>query len=227
MKEIKKVKYYKIIINTDPNVTGIKSGKEQIIDFIDDENTSQNRLTKYGENHFDLLDASFDMHKFRAHIQALPTDILSTIFLSYDGFFISEKLKNTFKEYKIGNFHYLDTTIQGFDNYTYLNLAKNKIINFEQSSFVIKNTISNNHIENITINSHEEYLDKNKAFLMSGKFQYKVIPTSIFLNETCDLFNATMALGMLVSERLKKNMVESHITGVKFEDLDIEFYIEK
>jgi len=228
---MKKIEYHNLNASILPNTTGVKSGKEQIIDFIDDKNTTEERKAKYGDYHLELLDDSFDLTKFRAHVQAKPTDILSSAYLSSDGFFLSKKAINIFSKYSINNFQYLKTLIHGHQcenwSYKYLNIGTSDIINFSSSRFIIKNIINNKIIDKIIINSIEDMIKKNQEFLYSGEFELAVKPQQIILLNEYDLLRPRIGNGILISNNLKNEVEKEGLTGFEFIESDIEFYINE
>ncbi|GEN77703.1 hypothetical protein [Chryseobacterium hagamense] len=229
---MKLVKYYKMKSSISSEVTGIKSEKEQLIDFVDFENNTPERISKYGVNHFELLDDTFDMTKFKAHVQANETDVLSSVFLSSDGFFINNKLRTILEEYKISNYRFMDVKIHGHQcadwKYFFLNIESISNIDYKKSIFVINKRIKSLRKPefekeiNSPINSFKDLVKENKRITKEEGVLFSSYPKKIVMDEYFDLLRPEIDTVMWCSEELKRRIEKEKISGVEFMELNVE-----
>lgn len=229
---MKLVKYYRIKSSISSNITGIKSETNQLIDFVDLENNTPERISKYGVNHFELLDDSFDMTKFRAHVQAEATDVLSSVFLSSDGFFINNKFRNLLQDYKISNHTFMDVKIHGHQcldwEYYFLNIETLSNIDYKKSNFVINKRIKSlrkpEYEKKIhsPIHSFEDLIKENKRITKEEGALFSSYPKKIVMNEYFDLLRPEIDTIIWCSEKLKSSIEKEKISGIEFMDIDVE-----
>ncbi len=225
---MKKVSYYKISPSVDKKITGTK--ESQIINFIDPENNSVERTKIYSYIGLDHINTSLDFTKFKADDKAKVTDILSSNFFS-SYYIISEKFKKIIEHFTFHNIIFLDSVVTfKTEKYNYFILSIIEtidIVNFSKSTFIVDDLSPALRFggDIIEVTSNEDYILKSSKIWKEKGFGYGLIPTKIVLNYMSDLVKFPFGM-TLISEDLKQKIEEEKLTGVVFEETDIEFYLE-
>lgn len=226
---MKKVNYYKINHSVDKKITGTK--ESQIINFIDPENNSVERTKNYSYVGLDHIDTSMDFTKFKADDRAKVTDILSSNFFS-SYYIISEKFKKIIEDLTFHNIIFLDSVVTfKTEKYNYFILSIIEtidIVNFSKSTFIVDRFSPALRFggDIIEVTSNEDYSLKSSEIWKEKGFGYGLIPTKIVLNYMSDLVKFPFGM-TLISENLKQKIEEEKLTGVQFEETDIEFYLNE
>lgn len=226
MINVKKVNYYKLNYSVDKKITGTKDS--QIIDFIDPENNSVERTKNYSYIGLNHINSSIDFTKFKADDKAKVTDILSSNFFS-SYYMVSEKFKKIIEDFTFHNIIFLDSEVT-FKNekyhYSILSMIETiDIVNFAESTFIMDRLSpalrSGGAI--IEVASNEDYSSKSSEIWNKKGFGYGLIPKKIVINYSSGFVKFPFGITLL-SEELKQKIEKEKLTGVVFEETEIEFY---
>ena len=226
---MKKVNYYKISYSVDKKITGTKDS--QIINFIDPENNSVERTKNYSYIGLNHIDSSLDFTKFKADDKAKRTDILSSNFFS-SYYIISKKFKKIIEDFTFHNIIFLDSVVtfknSKYDYFILSIIETIDIINFSKSTFILDRLSPALRFggDIIEVTSNDDYSLKSSKIWDEKGFSYGLIPTKIILNYMSDLVKLPFGI-TLISEELKQKIEEEKLTGVVFEETDIEFYLNQ
>ena len=226
---MKKVNYYKISYSVDKKITGTKDS--QIINFIDPENNSVERTKNYSYIGLNHIDSSLDFTKFKADDKAKRTDILSSNFFS-SYYIISKKFKKIIEDFTFHNIIFLDSVVtfknSKYDYFILSIIETIDIINFSKSTFILDRLSPALRFggDIIEVTSNDDYSLKSSKIWDEKGFSYGLIPTKIILNYMSDLVKLPFGI-TLMSEKLKQKIEEEKLTGVVFEEIDIEFYLNQ
>lgn len=226
---MKKVNYYRINYSVDKKITGTKDS--QIINFIDPENNSVERTKNYSYIGLNHIDSSLDFTKFKTDDKAKKTDILSSNFFS-SYHIISEKFKKIIEHFTFHNIIFLDSVVTfKNDKYNYFILSIIEtidIVNFSKSTFILDRFSPALRFggDIIEVTSNDDYSLKSSKIWDEKGFGYGLIPTKIILNYMSDLVKLPFGI-TIISENLKQKIEEEKLTGIVFEETDIEFYLDQ
>lgn len=226
---MKKVNYYKIDYSVDSKITGTNGS--QIINFIDTENNSVERTNKYSYLGLNHINPDIDFTKFKADDKAKMTDILSSDFFS-SYYIISEKFKEIIEKFTFHNIIFLESIITlKNEKYIYFIVSIIEtvdIVNFLKTTFITDRLSSalRKGGEVTQVNSNDDYSLKSSQIWNEKGFGYGLIPTKVVLNFMSDFVKLPFGI-TIISERLKQKIEKEKLTGVVFEETDIEFYIEE
>lgn len=81
--------------------------------------------------------------------------------------------------------------------------------------------------EKISVLSFEDYKEKGRLLRIEKGFAFELIPVELKLNYSSDMLQFPFSGLKYVSEKLKQKIEEEKLTGVEFEETDIEFYLEE
>jgi len=222
---MKKINLYSLSYSVDEDETGVDGN--QINDFIDPKNDSVKRTDKYQGFYDDFLGDDFDLEKFSADEKAKPTDLLSSTYLNQNGFFVSTAFVELLKSFRICCYKYRDSYIKNLsekNDYHFLNLIMCPKIDFEKSSFVIENDITEEQLEPVKLTSLQDYRAKINKLHSDKSFDFTITPQKLVLQDVCDLFMYEISGEYLVSEGLKKALEKSELSGYVIEPFDVEIY---
>lgn len=222
---MKKVNLYSLSYSVDENETGVDGN--QINDFTDPKNDSVKRTDKYQGFYDDFLGDDFDLKKFSADEEAKPTDLLSSSYLNQNGFFVSTDFVELLKAFKICCYKYRNVYIKNLGekkDYHFLNLIMCPKIDFEKSSFIIENDITEEQFEAVKLTSLQDYRDKLNKLHSDKSFDFTLSPQKLVLHDLCDLFMYEISGEYLISEELKKALEKSKLTGYEIEPFDVDFF---
>ncbi|WP_299769047.1 hypothetical protein [uncultured Dokdonia sp.] len=231
-----KINFYKLKYSIDLKIVGNIYNTElnyQIEEFIDNKNNDKERFDLYRGGDSDHINSNIDMTVFKAHNNAIMTDLMSSSFFRQNGYFISNRFAELLKEFNIEESKLLDCTItnkQKKYSYKFLSIiATSKNINIENSTFrVIEDTAYNPVIKenNIKFNSLGDLADKTRETYFETNGEFKLEPIRVILNRSTDLFQSELDYTTLISERLKNKIEYEGLTGFDFEraKLKTEFY---
>ncbi len=229
MISMEKVNYYKMNYSVDKKITGTREA--QIINFIDPENNSPERTKNYSYIGLNHIDSSMDFTKFKADEKAKVTDILSSNFFS-SYYMISGKFKKIIEDFTFHHIIFLDSIVT-FRNerYPYFILSVIEtidIVNFPKSTFIADrlSPALRSGGDIVAVTSNNDYVLKSSQVWNEKGFGYSLIPTKIVLNYRSDLVKFPFGM-TLISEKLKQKIEEEKLTGIVFEETDIEFYIDQ
>lgn len=226
---MKKVNYYKIDYSVDSKITGTNGS--QIINFIDTENNSVERTNKYSYLGLNHINPDIDFTKFKADDKAKMTDILSSDFFS-SYYIISEKFKKTIEKFTFHNIIFLESIITlKNEKYIYFIVSIIEtvdIVNFLKTTFITDrlSPALRKGGEVTRVNSNDDYSLKSSQIWNEKGFGYGLIPTKVVLNFMSDFVKLPFGI-TIISERLKQKIEKEKLTGVVFEEINIEFYIEE
>ena len=222
---MKKINLYSLSYSVDEDETGVDGN--QINDFIDPKNDSVKRTDKYQGFYDDFLGDDFDLEKFSADEKAKPTDLLSSTYLNQNGFFVSTAFVELLKSFRICCYKYRDSYIKNLsekNDYHFLNLIMCPKIDFEKSSFVIENDITEEQLEPVKLTSLQDYRAKINKLHSDKSFDFTITPQKLVLQDVCDLFMYEISGEYLVSEGLKKALEKSELSGYVIEPFDVEIF---
>ncbi|NQY30685.1 MAG: hypothetical protein HRT69_14600, partial [Flavobacteriaceae bacterium] len=233
---MKKINFYKLNYSIDLNVVGKIYRKElnyQIQEFVDAENTDEERFNLYGGGDSSHISNELDMTKFKTHNNAIMTDLMSSSFFRKQGCFVSDRFVELLEKFNIEESKVLDCVITNKEktyNYKILSVvATAENINLEKSIFrIIEDLVSNPEIKEtgVKFNSLEGLADKTREVYFETDGEFKIEPITVILNKETDLFQSELDYKILISERLKNKIEESGLTGFDFERSEVktEFY---
>lgn len=229
---MKKIKFYKISYSINPKIVGQLSSypNTQINGFIDPGNNSTERTDKYQYNGLTYIPEGVDMHKFETDRNARITDIMSSLFFASQGFFISSKLNEILNSFILSNVKVYETTVfhkKSILNYYFLDFIRTyDIVNFKDSIFVGDHSVPTMRSggEEISVLSFEDYKEKGRLLRKEKGFAFELIPVKLSLNYSSDMLQFPFSGLKYVSEQLKQKIEEEKLTGIEFEETEIEFY---
>lgn len=229
---MKKVNYYKISYSIDQKIIGQlpEHLDSQINGFIDPENNNVERTDKYQYKGLTYIPEGIDMHKFKADDNAKITDFMSSLFFASQGFFVSNKFNELLKLFITCNIRTYEATVSFHENllnYHFLDFIRTlDIIDFNSSKFVADHSVSvmRKGGEKISILSFEEYKEKGRLLRKEKGFAFELIPVALTLNYHSDMLQFPFSGLKYVSENLRQKIEKEKLTGMVFEETDIEFY---
>ena len=222
---MKKVNYYKLTYSTDRKEVGHINQVEDLSIKVDAQviKTYQGKVVKI------WTDEVPDYSVFRLYYNAKVTDLLSAGKYVNMGqaWLISNKMKEILERYTSDNFRFYDALVTDTYNHKLhynvcgVNLSPN-IIDYPASEFMISNILCEENIGPIAISSFEDLRNKqdpaNNIYIKLNK---------VVLMETRDIIRLPLYSRILVSERLKTDLIEAKITGIDIEDVKkFEFYLK-
>ena len=211
---MKKVLTYELTFSVDKTVMG--SSDNQIIGFIDPENNSGERSSKYQEIYYDFIEDNFDMKKFSGDKKAKPTDILSSNFLVMNGLFVSSAFAGLLAGFSMCCYKYRDVYIEYLSekkDYQFLNLIMCPAINFEESSFFFEDKLKGEKLDEIKLSSLQDFRDNIKKLRADKGYNFTISPQKLVLSKMYDLFKYELSGKFLISEELKNGIEKSGLTG--------------
>lgn len=233
---MKKIKYYTISYSLNPNMIGDLSKERfsQINNFIDPWNNSETRTDKYQYFGFEHINPNeIDMHKFKLDSYAHMTDMLSSLYLNSQGFFISIRLKDSLAGFNLTNSKILSCTInfksKDYEYYFLSFIPSADLICFKDSLFIEdkRALLLRTGGKEILVKSYSDYLNKGKEIRKSKGFSFTLIPKLIGLNKRSDFFELPFSKQKYVSKRLKDQLERNKLTGAEFEESKIDFFLKK
>lgn len=81
--------------------------------------------------------------------------------------------------------------------------------------------------EEISVLSFEDYKEKGRLLRDEKGFAFELISVKVVLNYSSDMLQFPFSGLKYVSEKLKQKIEEEKLTGVVFEETDIEFYLDQ
>lgn len=211
---MKKILIYELMYSVDKVITG--SSDNQIIGFIDPENNSRERTSRYQEIYYDFIEDNFDMKKFSGDKNAKPTDILSSNFLDMNGLFVSSAFAKLLEGFSMCCYKYMDVYIKYLSekkDYRFLNLIMCPAINFEESSFFFEDRLKEEQLEEIKLSSMQDFTDNIRKLRADKGYNFTISPQKLVLNKVYDLFKYEISGKILISEELKNAIERSDLTG--------------
>lgn len=232
---MEKIKFYKINYSINPKIVGKlpKYSDSQINGFIDPENNSVERTDKYQHKGLTYIPEGIDMHKFKADDNAKITDLMSSLFFASQGFFVSNQLNEILNSFILSNVKVYDATIffkESILKYHFLDFIRTyDIVDFSNSKFIGDHSSPLMRIGGgeISVLSFEDYKEKGRLLRNEKGFVFEIIPVKLVLNYSSDMLQFPFSGLKYVSEHLKQKIEEEKLTGVEFEDTNIEFYLNQ
>lgn len=227
---INMIKFFEITYSVDEKIMGSES---QINDFFDRSNFTKQVIDLYQDNRKNTFinDQIINLHNFSLDKKSKQTDILSSDYLKLDGFFISEKFREVIENAIAHRFRVLDTTLykkgEKIDNYFFLNIINTDSIDYKKSSFRVDASPVKwrDGGKEIEINNEDDLFSKNWEVIMDDPTM-KILPKKAILKEYVDIIKLANSNSIYFSEHLKQKIEEKKLTGVVFEETDIEFYLD-
>lgn len=228
---INMIKFFEITYSVDEKISGCES---QINNFFEKSNLTKQVIDLYQDNRKNTFidDQIINLHNFSMDKKSKLTDILSSDYLKLDGFFISKKLREIIEKTIVYKFKILDTTLykkgEKIGNYFFFNVINTDNIDYKKSSFRVDASLVNwrDGGREIEINNEEELFSKAWEVIMDDPTM-KILPKKAILKEYVDIIKFANSSSIYCSEHLKKKIEEEKLTGVVFEDTDIEFYLDQ
>lgn len=232
---MKKVKFYKISYSVDPAITGRlpEYSNSQINGFIDPENNSSERTDQYQYKGLTYIPEGTDLHKFKADGNAKITDFMSSLFFASQGFFVSNAFHEILTSFITSNVKVYETTVSVHEkplNYYFLDFTRTSdIVDFTQSIFIADHSAPSMRTggEKVTVLSFEDYKEKGRLLRKEKGFAFELIPVKLALNYSSDMLQFPFSGLKYVSERLRLQIEEKQLTGIVFEESDIDFYLAR
>jgi len=229
---MKKIKFYKISYSIDPQITGQlpRHSDSQINGFIDPENNSVERTDQYQYKGLTYIPEGIDMHKFKADHNAKITDLMSSLFFASQGFFVSNKFNEILKSLITSNIRAYGATVFFHESpldYYFLDFTRTSdIVDFNRSTFVADHSAPamRSGGEKVSVLSFEDYKEKGRLLRKEQGFAFELIPVTLALNYPSDMLQFPFSGLKYVSEKLRQKIEEEKLTGIVFEETDIEFF---
>lgn len=165
---------------------------------------------------------------------AKQTDLIDTLGdVGFNfGYLISDKLKQILEQYNCYGFQFFKTSIfqkeTQFDNYwqTKMYDFPYQYINFSKTNVSIRNSLTGKIVEKlIEINNLNDFHQKISS--LEYPLSISISDISFTDNMDLDFFNIRFftngGFKGMVSERLKKELEKSEITGIEFRPIEISF----
>ena len=174
-----------------------------------------------------------DMHKFKADDNAKITDLMSSLFFASQGFFVSNQLNEILNSFILSNVKVYDTSIffkESVLKYQFLDFIRTSdIVDFSNTKFIGDHSSPLMRIggEKISVLSFEDYKEKGRLLRNEKGVAFELIPVRVVLNYSSDMLQFPFSGLKYVSEKFKQKIEEEKLTGVVFEDTDIEFYLDQ
>jgi len=154
------------------------------------------------------------------------TDIISIALISSAGLIVSEKVKNIFEQYSIQKSIYIKLKIQHKNriidsNYYRLFIEtenQTRRIDYVNSKFYISQF--GNDRGDVEVKSEDDFVKKSGEVQSIYNWSYIVPKFLTFRSNGLDLFTYPMGLGLIITTRLKNELVDNAITGIKFDELE-------
>lgn len=159
------------------------------------------------------------------HKKAKHTDFLNNLQISgASGFFISQKVKDIFDQFKLMQHKYYPTKVNGWDMpYYWLHCSEPKLTHLiDYSESVFYKTRFNSRVEDISISSYSEYEALKKIFGFGfGVRLEKTVSKNEYI-KSLDLFKFLPLSGscLYISEKLKSALEQNHVTGFKTQEAE-------
>ena len=232
---MKKIEYFSINYSLDPKVIGENLpplNDSQLNQFVDPENNSEERTKRYqfiGHGH---IPGEIDLEILKMDDNAIATDVLNSSFFNGQGLFVSEEFYHFLEGYDWGDIKAFRSRIVHLDHiktYYFLSFARSiDCISFEKSNFIADKKLKplregGNDVE---INSYDQYISYGRELRKEKGFSFAIIPITLALTKPIDILQLPFDTTKLVSERLKYEIEKRGYTGVVFEQVDIEFFLE-
>ena len=160
------------------------------------------------------------------------TNILSVAMLTLYGFFVDTKVEKVFKDFNLPKHRYYNSKVKRktkiYDNYKWLHIVSDytDFICYESSKFYTYNFFDDVFLSKINPASKEilislkEKMKKDHFFTIKAK---KIALSPNFFELKLDLFKISeFDHDFYISERLKKALIESKITGYSISEAIIE-----
>ncbi|MFC7348484.1 hypothetical protein ACFQO9_17335 [Chryseobacterium zhengzhouense] len=226
------LKYYRINYSTDQNIIGSKGA--QIDNFYNRSLIKESEIKKYNDNRKNrFIDTSeINVYNFALSTEANLTDILNSNYLFLDGFFISNKLKIILENSINENYKILNTSIYKgenlIENYYFFNVIDTENINYTKTIFRIDSTLMSwrDGGKEIIINNKEELFEKGWEVVLDDATK-TILPKKAYINKYTDILRFANSHFIYCSEHLKQKIEEEKLTGVVFEETDIEFCLNE
>jgi hypothetical protein len=157
--------------------------------------------------------------------KAKQTDFLNNLQISgASGFFISQKAKDIFDQFKLMQHKYYPTKVKGWDMpYYWLHCSEPKLthlIDYNESTFFeTKWTFKENPIKLTSYNEYEQ-LKKEKGASFGVSLE-KIISNNNYI-KSLDLIEFLPLSGseLYISEKLKSALEQNHVTGFKTQEAE-------
>ena len=221
---MKKVPYFNLKVSVDPKVVGhssqingAKNIKKQDIDGFD----SFVREDKFPER----IPCS---DSFMLHPRAKLTDMMSNKYIDIpEGFVVNARFYNLLRTFNLSNVRFYDIKIlakRDIGDFKLLYIISSpEVIDFTRSVFQEADIMEKPVGINCTFNTFDEFLQKYDEIY--EKRSNWVIPKTIALHKTPDMFRLPKGNYIFISELLKSAIIESAITGVKITETQTEFMV--
>lgn len=226
----KRLRYYILNPSMDPQTTGVET--RQITGLFDKRGLNQSAIDHYNEKRQGFLsEQEIDLHNFMLDPKSRLTDVLSSDFLRLDGFFVSEKFKNTTEKARSGPLRFYPTTLYlngtKAGHYYFMNVLDFLPAQFEKSVFVVDKRMEllRNGGKQIHISDMEDFKTKLSDLTLKDA-SLTILPKTLFLNTKPDLLLLPTSTSLFCSEGLKALIEREKLSGVEFKESDIAFYME-
>lgn len=226
------LKYYRINYSIDQDITGCKEA--QIYDFYNKSLIKESEIKKYNDNRKNrFIDTSqIDIDNFALSAEANLTDILNSNYLFLDGFFISNKLKILFENGIIKNCMFLNTSLYKHNNlikdYYFFNVIDTENIDYTKTIFRVDSTLVSwrDGGKEILISNKEELFEKGWEVVLDDATK-TILPKKAYINQYTDILRFANSHFIYCSALLRQKIEEEKLTGIVFEETDIEFCLNE
>ncbi len=224
------INFFEITYSVDEEISGCES---QINDFFDKSNLTKKMIDLYQDNRKNTFinEQVIDLNNFCIDDKSKLTDLLSSDYLRFDGLFISEKFKRVIEKAIAYKFKIFDTTLyrKGIkvNDYFFFNIINTDSIDYTKTSFRVDASPIKwrDGGKEIKINGEEELFSNSWDIIMEDPTK-SILPKKAILKEYVDIIKFANSTSIYCSEHLKQKIEEEKLTGVVFEETDIEFYLE-
>lgn len=168
----------------------------------------------YSRLYKDFLSEALCMDDFKMQEEAKKTDLMSSAYLSLNGFFLSKRLEQVLRNYLVPHSKFYQGTYYHLGEphpLAFLQLLDYDQLDFPESSFQLKGA-EEKEVRAESLDALREWQSK----LNRAPRRPRILPLRLKLNGCPDLLKVPLTGDFVVSQRLRETVANKELTGFRF-----------